>query len=391
MNTRGPEISLEWTDPLSGTSGYLVIDTFVEGLTAGGCRMRPGVTRLEVTRLAQVMTLKFSLFRIPIGGAKCGVDHDPASPDAPEVLSRFFGAIRPYLQEHYLTGQDMGTTENLIVATLADNGIHSLARPARERWGISQDVERRVARVFAQVKVDGNQPIQNVIAGFGTSQCALEGLEFRGISPGEATASVQGFGNVGGAAAFYLHRAGVRVVALADILGSIVCEEGLDVPFLLERRDRYGTIPREGLPPSYRLEDGTSWMTQPCDVLVPAAIADAINEHNAGLVSAPLVVEGANLPVTAAAEGILRQRGTAVIPDFLANSAFALVYGAVLMEQVGEDPGEILALVSTRLRSLTRQVLESFGRGELPRQAATRIAADNLEEFRRVSPGLLKT
>ena len=85
-------LTLNWRDPITSARGYLAMDVQINGLAAGGCRVRPGLTAEEIVRLAQTMTRKFTLFEIPIGGGKCGLDYDPAAPDMPDVLARFFSS-----------------------------------------------------------------------------------------------------------------------------------------------------------------------------------------------------------------------------------------------------------------------------------------------------------
>lgn len=371
-----PFLSLTWRDTRSRARGYLVIDTLVRGVAGGGCRMRVGCTSDEVARLAETMTLKFALFDVPIGGAKAGIDYDPSAPDADEVLIRFFTAISPYLRESYITGPDMGTHEEQIVSTLRRLGITSPAYPAITRWGLLPGTEETMARALA-LQVDG-VPLDGFIAGYGVAQCALEALARKNIPIAQACVALQGFGSVGGAAAKYLAKEGARIVAVADIEGALARRAGLDVDLLLKSRNAFGVIDRAQLPADYARLGADAWITEPSDVLIPAAIADAMDGAKADWVKSQIVVEGANLPLTAEAEASLHQRGVSVIPDFLANSALAYIFGALLLGDVGADLDAILKLVATRLRDRTRRVLDGIERGMSPREQVIALARENL-------------
>lgn len=378
-----PYLALTWTDPLSGTKGYVVLDALVRGLAAGGCRMRPGLTLEEVARLAHVMTLKFALFEVPLGGGKCGLDYDPARPDAPEVLERFFAGILPLLKENFITGEDMGTSQELVMATLARVGIPSPTYPAWQKWGLPETIGQTMAAAL-RLDVDG-LPLESVVAGYGVAQCALEALAYKGIPVDRARVSIQGFGSVGGAAAKFLYQAGAKVVAIADIQGTVACPLGLDVPALLAARSTLGVMDRQRLPLDCKQLGSDGWLTEASDVLIPAAISDAVDEEKARLINSTILVEGANLPLNQAAERQLHERGIFIIPDFLANSAFAFIFGAILLGWVGPDKQAILDLIAQRLRSTTRQVLTGISQGVFPRDVVERIALENLERIQRDS------
>ncbi|MBI4786690.1 MAG: Glu/Leu/Phe/Val dehydrogenase [Chloroflexi bacterium] len=373
-------LDLVWNDPQSSATGYLVIDQLVRGIAGGGCRMRPGCTMEEAARLAQTMTLKFALFDVPIGGAKVGIDYDPGAPDADEVLYRFFEAIAPYLRGSYITGPDMGTHENQILKTLQRVGIRSPYYAAIQRWGLTPEAEDTVRRALA-LKTDG-MTLDGFIAGYGVSVCALEALKHKNFPINAARVGLQGFGSVGGAAARYLAQAGAKIVAVADIEGTVARREGLDVELLLKSRNALGMIDRSRLPGDYAQLGADAWFTEPSDVLIPAALADTIDVYKAEQVKAAIVVEGANFPLTAKAEQALHARGVVIIPDFLANSAFAYISGALLMGAVGADADAILKLVAERLQDRTRRVLDGIERGVPPREQVIAIAEENLARLR---------
>src|SRR5438105_10745351 len=111
-----PYLTSEWHDRATGSQGWFVIDRLVNGMCSGGIRMRPGVTVDEVSDLARTMSHKMAVLDIPYGGAKSGIDCDPASPQAPAVLRGFIDAIRPFIAERHAAGTDLGTRAAHIIA-----------------------------------------------------------------------------------------------------------------------------------------------------------------------------------------------------------------------------------------------------------------------------------
>lgn len=377
---------LRWRDPITGARGYLAIDRQIHGIAGGGCRVRPGLTVEEVARLAHTMTDKFTLFDVPIGGGKCGLDYDPAAPDMPDVLARFFEFIRPFLRESYLTGADLGTTEELVLNTLMRAGLKTLADAAIHTWDTPEQVIKAMPQAFSADV--GGVSLASLLSGFGTAEAALQAIQGLNLNPGELRASIQGFGNVGGGAARYLAREGVKLVAIADAEGTVVDPAGLDVEALLQTRTRLGAIDRDKLPSGAQALGGDAWLTVDCEVLVPAAISDAVDLAGAEATSANLkiVSEGANMPLSEEAARHLHERGVFVIPDFLANSAFALISGALMLQWIPAEPDAIFELTSERIRSATQAVLDGFKEGEYPRDGAARVAQEKRARMENAPP-----
>jgi glutamate dehydrogenase (NAD(P)+) len=369
-----PYLVAEWRDALTGVTGFFVIDRLIGGMCSGGMRMRPGLTVEEVKDLARTMTLKMAVLDVPYGGAKSGIDCDPAAPHAQDVLRRFVGAIKPYIAERYATGADLGTREDDIVAACQVAGLtHPLQAGFRSEGGAGLS---RILDALA-LKSEG-VPITELIAGYGVAEATLEAAQVLGMDLRGATVSLQGFGNVGGAAARYLHRAGARFVAIADIEGTVIDPEGLDVPALLQTRDRFGRMDRQQLPRGIRLAEEKVWLSQPVDILIPAAIGGAITDRNLASVACRLLVEAANNPVSIGAEQALEERGVVVIPDFVANAAAAFLFCGLLQRRLEPTLESILAVTSRQLRGITRELLE---RSRMER-IGSRRAAEEIAELR---------
>lgn len=367
-----PVLVSTWNDDKSAARGYFVIDTLKSGLCAGGIRMRPGATLDEAEKLARTMTYKLAAVGIPYGGAKAAIDYDPTQPDSYEVLKRFLFIHRSFVRDLWLTNEDLGTREEDVVGILRDWGI---ALPFQAAIAKAEDGEKMLADLTRAVglEVEGLR-MADTITGFGVAEATLEALDFSGRAPRDCRAAIQGFGSVGGSAAKYLARAGCLVVAIADVEGTIYCADGLDVEDLLTRRNRWGVISRPELPDKYELLPRDEWLKVSADVLVPAAVADSIRADNCAAIRAGLVVEGANIPTTAEAEGLLHQRGVLVVPDFVANAGAVGFICSILAGRIGPDAHEALSYLDSQIRGTTRKALD-LGRSEsiTPRQAAIRL------------------
>ena len=173
--------------------------------------------------------------------------------------------------------------------------------------------------------------------------------------------AVQGVGTMGGGAAWYLHEAGMRVVALADAGGTLYDPAGLDVPALLETRDRYGEIDRAAVPARVRQMGRDEILAMDVDVLVPAAVSYAITAQNCARVTAPIVVEAANAATTMDAELDLTARGIAVLPDFVANAGAVAWAWWLILGEVDEQPESSFLRLSREMTAKVADMLTGWG------------------------------
>jgi glutamate dehydrogenase (NAD(P)+) len=359
-----PLMRLTWTDPVTGTRGYLVVHTLVSGLATGGTRMRAGCTVTEVEDLARGMAAKTATFGLPVGGAKGGIDFDPKDPRAIGVLERFCEAMRPWLDAHWVTAEDLGVPQHLIDDVFARLGLQQSYHAAISR---SADPERTLRRVRAGLTaaVPGGL-LGDVIGGYGVAQACLGAGEAWDWPVAETTVAIQGIGTMGGAAAWYLHEAGMRVVAVADAAGTLYRPEGLDIPALLELRDAFGEIDRSRVSPDVQLLPRDAVISTPADILVPAAISYAITADNMFDVAAKVVVEAANSATTPEAEAMLVARGIPVIPDFVANAGAAAWAWWLLLGQVGADPVDSFLRLRTEMRAKVALLLHQWNVAGVP-------------------------
>jgi glutamate dehydrogenase (NAD(P)+) len=321
------------------------------------------------------MSHKMAVLDIPYGGAKSGIDFDPASDQAPAVLRGFIEAIRPFIAERYATGADLGTHEDEIIAACQLVGLtHPLQAGFKAEGGAGLT---RVKQALALTSE--GVPITELMAGFGVAESTMEAADVIGLPLAGATVALQGFGNVGGAAARYLDRAGVRITAVADIEGAILDPKGLDVPHLLTIRDRFGRIDRKRLAPGSRCAPEPAWLEQQVEIVIPAAVGNAIRADNQAGVHCRLLVEAANNPVTHEAEAELERRGVTILPDFVANAAAAFLFCGLLEKRLEPNLESIFSVTQQQLRGTTRELLERARRERVSsRRAAEEIAEGRL-------------
>ncbi|MCT2592547.1 glutamate dehydrogenase [Streptomyces sp. N2-109] len=376
-----PYLEVTWRDSLTSASGFVVIDRLVTGIATGGLRMRPGCTLTEVTELAREMTLKMGAFGIHVGGAKGGIDFDPADPRAEEVRERFLQGVRPLLERFWVTAGDLGTQQEQLDRAFSRVGIgENSFHAAVVRAPSEADVQARVQRAFT-TRTDGLM-LSELVGGYGVAEAALAALEHRGIAAESAKAVVQGFGAMGGSTALYLARAGVKIVGITDASGLILnTSRGLDVELLLSARSTSGLIDRSVLRDDDMEGPGDSWLGQEADLLVPAAVSYTITADNCDQIRGKLVVEAANVPTTPEAEQRLLDRGITVVPDFIANTGAAAGAWWVILGEV-VSPSGACSRLSSEIRPLVRGLMARADETRTSmRTAGVRFARENSQRM----------
>jgi len=287
--------------------GYRVQHLLTMGPTKGGIRYDEDVNLGETTALAMWMTWKCAIVGLPFGGAKGGVALNPRelSPrELQRITRRYTSEIIELIgPDRDIPAPDLGTDAQ-VMAWIMDT--------------YSQQKGHAVPGVVTgkPIEIGGSYGRQEA-TGRGVVACILEALRHQGREMRDTRLVIQGFGNVGRAAARIAHQLGARLVGVSDVAGGLHDPEGLDVPGLEAWADVEGDL--GGYPKGQRVTN-EELLTLPCDVLVPAAIQNQITEKNADRLRCTLVVEGANGPTTLEADAILRERGVEVVPDVLANA-----------------------------------------------------------------------
>ncbi len=371
-----PYLRLLWTDPVTGAVGYLVVHTLRGGLATGGTRMRAGCTLSEVEDLARGMADKTATFDLPVGGAKGGIDFDPKDPRAVEVLERFCEAMRPWIDQHWVTAEDLGVPQHLIDEVFAKLGLGQSYHAAIRRADDPAATLMRV-RNGLDAAVDGGFLLGDVIGGYGVAHACLAAAVSWGQVPAATTVAIQGVGTMGGAAAYYLHEAGMQVTTVADAAGTLYCAAGLDIPALLDLRDGYGEIDRTRLPAGVEQLPRTAVIAADVDILVPAAISYAITPDNSYDVRARVVVEAANAATTPEAEAMLSARGIPVLPDFVANAGAVAWAWWLLLGQVDDVPENSFDRLRIIMHTKVAHLLTAWtDHGVTPRDTGHRWADD---------------
>ena len=352
----GPRKVLWLREPRVGLEGIVVVDNIACGPAIGGVRMAPDVTREEVGRLARAMTFKNAAAGLAHGGGKAGILADPASPGPrKEALVRTFARMIRELAE-YIPGPDMGTDETCMA------------------W-----VQDEIGRAVGLPRVVGGIPLDEIGAtGFGVAVAADVAAREAGLALEGARVAIEGFGAVGQHAARFLARRGVRLVAVSDSRGAVQNAAGLDIEALVAHK-------RAGLPvsafPKGRSLDRDELVAVPCEIWIPAARPDTLRADNVERLQAKMVLEGANIPATEAAEHWMHAHGILNVPDFVANAG-GVICAAV--EYHGGTEATAFSMIEEKIRANTLETLQRARRESiLPREAATRMARSRLEEAMR--------
>lgn len=347
----GPEKIVYIYEPRCGLKGIVVIDNISAGPAIGGIRMAPDVSTEEVFRLARAMTWKNALCGIPHGGGKSAILADPAAPNRETLIRQFARAMES--MEGYIPGPDMGTDEVAMA------------------W-----VRDEIGRSVGLSKVLGGIPLDQIGAtGYGLAVCAQVAQDFIDLPLDGARVVVQGFGNVGSHAARYLEERGAILVGASDLDGTIYDEGGIDVDKLSAVKAETGRVTTYDGGQKMPID---AWIDIPCDIFVPAARPDVIDEINAPMLKCKLVLQGANIPVTARAERILHDRGILSVPDFVANAGGVI---CASVEYKGGTQRQAFETIEEKIEENTRAVLElAKAHSQIPAEAALTLAKQRVAE-----------
>jgi len=352
---------------------FLVRHNDALGPSKGGIRMTDTVSLDDVAGLAMEMTWKTSLIGVPFGGGKAGIccDSRALSAQAREAIVRSFvrGARRHIGPEIYIPAPDMGTNE-------ADMGHIRDCIAYSDGTSIT-----RGCFVTGKPVILGGIVGRREATGKGVVYSILTGCEKLGLDIKQMRIALQGFGNVGSAAAAEIAKCGAKVVAVADLSGAVVEPGGLDIKKLLEYVGKAGCI--KGFKAA-KATDKDEIFGIDCDILIPAAAGTQITAGNADTIKAKLIAEGANAPTTPKADDILNKHGIFVIPDILCNAGGVFVS---YLEYTQETQREQMTLAEVEGR-LKRRMEQRFSdvydysrqKGLTMRHAAMDIAVSRVVE-----------
>ena len=344
--------------------GYRVTHNIARGPSKGGIRYHPDVELDEVKALAMWMTWKCALMGIPFGGAKGGIAVDPKklSPSELQRMTRRYTSeiINEIGPEKDIPAPDVGTTPAVmawIFDTYSMNKGHSVL-------GVVTGKPLNVGGSLGRLEATAHGALYCIQEAIRKKEMRMEGLR----------AVVQGFGNVGSFLAKFLAEQGAIVIAVSDSRGGIYNEAGLDVAAVLAHKQETGAL--EGLRGAESITNEELILLD-CDVLAPCALEQVITTANADHVKAKIIAEGANGPVTPAADEILDDRGVLILPDVLANaggvvvSYFEWVQG--LQEYFWKEDE-----INSKLRDITTRAFNETWRTMDERKTTMRLSAYGL-------------
>ena len=351
-----PEIVFEWKDAETEAEGWVVINSLRGGAAGGGTRMRKGLDKREVESLAKTMEVKFTVSGPAIGGAKSGINFDPADPRKKGVLERWYKAVIPLLKNYYGTGGDLNVDEIHEVIPITENyglwhpqeGIINGHYKAKENERIHQIGQLRygVSKVLEDTNFSPDLKrkyvVADMITGYGVSESIRHFYSLYGGDISQKRAIIQGWGNVGAAAAFYLAQQGVKIVGIIDRVGGLLNTEGYtleEIRTLFLNREG-NTLVADKLIPFEQINEQI-WAKR-AEIFVPAAASRLVTKVQIEqLIKAgvEVIACGANVPFADSEIffGPIMEYAdehVAVIPDFISNCGMARVFAYLMQKDV---------------------------------------------------------
>ncbi|ARV15133.1 Glu/Leu/Phe/Val dehydrogenase dimerization domain-containing protein [Polaribacter sp. SA4-12] len=376
-----PEIVFNWKDSETEAEGWTVINSLRGGAAGGGTRMREGLDMNEVLSLAKTMEVKFTVSGPAIGGAKSGINFNPEDPRKKGVLERWFSAVSPLLKNYYGTGGDLNVDEiHEVIPMTEDVGVwhpqegvfnghfkpteaDKINRIGQLRHGVIKVIESESYSPDISAKFT----VADMITGFGVAEAARHYYDIYGGTIVGKRAIVQGFGNVGSAAAYYLAQMGAKVVGIIDRVGGVINEEGFsfeEIKELFLHKDG-NTLVAENMIPFEEI-NSRIWNLS-CEVFAPCAASRLVKQEQINqMIETGLEVIscGANVPF--ADKEIFfgsimedTDKKVSLIPDFISNCGMARVF-AYFMERRVEMTDE--AIFEDTSNTIKKALQRTFAR-----------------------------
>ncbi|WP_299258210.1 Glu/Leu/Phe/Val dehydrogenase dimerization domain-containing protein [uncultured Aquimarina sp.] len=377
---KAPEIVFNWKDSETEAEGWTVINSLRGGAAGGGTRMRLGLDMNEVLSLAKTMEVKFTVSGPNIGGAKSGINFDPNDPRKKGVLERWYKAVSPLLKSYYGTGGDLNVDEIHEVIPITENcgvwhpqeGVFNghfqpteadkINRIGQLRQGVIKVLENTTFSPDASRKYT----VADMITGYGVAEAVRHYYDIYGGTVKDKKAIVQGFGNVGSAAAYYLSEMGAKVVGIIDHAGGLINEEGFSFEEIKELylNKKGNKLYSEMLIPFEELNDKI-WSLQ-TEIFAPCAASRLITKNqitqmiNSGL---EVISCGANVPF--ADKEIFfgsimeyTDEQVSLIPDFISNCGMARVFAYFMERRVLMTDEAIFNDTSQTIKSAIQKIFD---------------------------------
>ena len=376
-----PEIVFNWKDPETEAEGWTVINSLRGGAAGGGTRMRKGLDLNEVLSLAKTMEVKFTVSGPSIGGAKSGINFDPNDPRKRGVLERWYKAVTPLLKHYYGTGGDLNVDADKDVIPITEDcgvwhpqeGIFNghfkptvadkINRIGQLRLGVIKIIENKKFSPDLSKKYT----VADMLTGYGVAEAVKHYYEIYGGTIEGKKAVVQGFGNVGSAAAFYLTQLGAKVVGIIDRDGGLINEEGFSIEqmtHLFLAKDGNKLVAENMIP--FDTINQSIWSLS-AEIFVPAAASRLVSRDQiTQMISSGLEVisPGANVPF--ADKEIFfgpimeyTDSQVSLLPDFISNCGIARVF-AYLMEARVKLPMQDEAIFKDTSETIRKALMSTF-------------------------------
>ena len=368
-----PYLFFEWHDTQSPAIGWIAVYNFVRNFCSGGIRMHPTVSPEEVYRLGRAMAYKYKACEsVTTGGCKAGIAYDHKAPDARDVLKRFLIAATPLMNHGVNLGGDLGVDANVVFKIWEEIGVKvPQTKAMRSDPNVIEGTRKH--DLLCTMTLD-RFTTYDMITGYGVAYGADELWKLRTGKSGGGRVVIQGFGCLGASCAHKLSKTGYKVVGISDAYGMVVCEDGIDIDLLLDKRGLPGEINYDGIPANYRRIANGDWLDLDCDILIPAALEDVLNGKNAGKVRAQIVVEGANIPTTPEADAVFHKKGIDVGIDFTVNLGATRYYDSIIFNKIGLSTQQAIDDVEAIIRKDVRLVYnEAKKSGKKHREVADEI------------------
>jgi glutamate dehydrogenase/leucine dehydrogenase len=375
---KSPEIVFHWNDSETEAEGWTVINSLRGGAAGGGTRMRKGLDRNEVLSLAKTMEVKFTVSGPAIGGAKSGINFDPQDPRKKGVLERWYAAVSPLLKSYYGTGGDLNVDEiHEVIPITEQSGVWHPQEGVFEghfKPTIADKINRigqlrhGVIKVIENTKyspsVSRKYTVADMITGYGVAIAAKHFYDINNDSIKGKRVVVQGFGNVGAAAAFYFAQMGAKVVGIIDRVGGLINVEGFSFK---EITDLYlnkngNTLVANSLIPFDEINDRI-WSLQ-TEVFAPCAASRLVTKDQIDqMISTGLEVItcGANVPfadkeIFFGSVMAYTDQKVSLIPDFISNCGMARVFAYFMERKVQMTDDAIFKDTSKVIRKALKEV-----------------------------------
>jgi len=368
---RRPVIIFEWQDTESEAEGWIVINSLRGNAAGGGTRMRKGLDRREVESLAKTMEIKFTVSGPEIGGAKSGINFDPADPRKKDVLRRWYKAVMPLLKNYYGTGGDLNVDEiHEVIPITEEYGLwHPQEGVVNGHYGGTEgekikrigQLRSGVSKVLENLNYTPDPArklvVADMITGFGVSESVRHFYNIYNETLKDKRVIIQGWGNVASAAAYYLSKNGALIVGIIDRSGGIINKEGLTFEEVTELfLSKKGNTLQSSAMRSFE-EINTQIWDVPAEVFIPAAASRLVSREQVVRMKAAgmqVISSGANVPfadpeIFFGPTMEYADEQIAVIPDFISNCGMARVFAYLMKNNaeisdsaIFEDSSEII-------------------------------------------------